>query len=91
MVTRYLIQYNEPNEFQNLNVVIKSIMDAMKEDNYAFISETAAKAALGLTLSLIKNKKMICNKFNSNLCTNISTNYQVSDLKLNEKAGSIKL
>jgi len=46
---------------------------------------------MGLTLSLMKNKKVICSKFNSNLCSHISTNYHISDIKLNENEGSVKL
>ena len=38
LAVRFLVQYNEPNEVQGLNVVIKSIMEAMKDDTYHFIS-----------------------------------------------------
>lgn len=63
----------------------------MKEDSYNFISEAAAKAAMGLSLSLTKNKKVVCSKFNSNLCTHVSTNYQVTEIKLNEHVDSVRL
>lgn len=85
------MQYNAPNEVQNLNVVIKAIMDAIKEDSYAFISEATAKAVMGLSLSLIKTKKVVYNKFNSNLCNFVSTSYIPSELKLGEHADSIQL
>lgn len=38
LAVRFLVQYNEPNEVQSLNIVIKSIMEAMKDDTYHFIS-----------------------------------------------------
>lgn len=57
-------------------------MEAIKEDSYSFIGESAARAAMGLSLCLIKSKKVVYNKFNNNLCTHISTNYQISDIRL---------
>lgn len=38
LALQYLMQFNESNEVQNLNAVIKCIMDAIKEDSYNFIS-----------------------------------------------------
>lgn len=46
---------------------------------------------MGLSLSLAKNKKVVCSKFNSNLCTHISMNYQVTEIKLNEHVDSVRL
>jgi hypothetical protein len=66
-------------------------MDAIKEDSYNFISESTARAATGLSMSLIKNKKIVYSKFNSNLCINVSTNYQVTEITLKEKENSVKL
>ena len=78
LAVQYMINYNQPSEVQNLNMVIKSIMEAIKEDSYNFISEATAIAAAGLSMSLVKTKKVVYSKFNSNLCFNISTNYQIS-------------
>ena len=78
LAVQYMINYNQPSEVQNLNIVIKSIMEAIKEDSYNFISEATAIAAAGLSMSLVKTKKVVYSKFNSNLCFNISTNYQIS-------------
>ena len=78
LAVQYMINYNQPSEVQNLNIVIKSIMEAIKEDSYNFISESTAIAAAGLSMSLVKTKKVVYSKFNSNLCFNISTNYQIS-------------
>jgi len=78
LAVQYIINYNQPSEVQNLNMVIKSIMEAIKEDSYNFISEATAIAAAGLSMSLVKTKKVVYNKFNYNLCFNISTNYQIS-------------
>ena len=78
LAVQYMINYNQPSEVQNLNMVIKSIMEAIKEDSYNFISEATAMAAAGLSMSLVKTKKVVYSKFNSNLCFNISTNYQIS-------------
>lgn len=46
---------------------------------------------MGLSLSLAKNKKVVYSKFNSNLCTHVSTNYQVTEIKLNEHLDSVRL
>ena len=78
LAVQYMINYNQPSEVQNLNMVIKSIMEAIKEDSYNFISEATAIAAAGLSMSLVKTKKVVYSKFNTNLCFNISTNYQIS-------------
>jgi len=78
LAVQYIINYNQLSEVQNLNMVIKSIMEAIKEDSYNFISEATATAAAGLSMSLVKTKKVVYNKFNYNLCFNISTNYQIS-------------
>ncbi len=78
LAVQYMINYNQPSEVQNLNMVIKSIMEAIKEDSYNFISEATAVAAAGLSMSLVKTKKVVYSKFNTNLCFNISTNYQIS-------------
>ena len=78
LAVQYMINYNQPSEVQNLNMVIKSIMEAIKEDSYNFISEAPAIAAAGLSLSLVTTTKVVYSKFNSNLCFNISTNYQIS-------------
>lgn len=66
-------------------------MDAIKEDSYNFISESTAEAASGLSLRLIKSKRVVYNKFNSNLCINVSTNYQLTEINLKEKGDKIKL
>lgn len=82
LALEYLIQCNDSNEVQNLNVVIKCIMDAIKEDSYNFISQSTAEAASGLSLRLIKSKRVVYSKFNSNLCINVSTNYQLTEINL---------
>ena len=44
-----------------------------------------------LSLSLLKSKKAVYNKFNNNLCVNVSTNYQPTEVNLKEMEGSMKL
>lgn len=39
----------------------------------------------------MKNKKIVYSKFNSNLCTHISSNYVPSELRLDEHKDSVKL
>lgn len=91
LALQYLINYTDSNEVQNINVVIKCIMDSIKEDSYDFISQATAEAAAGLSLKLMKTKKVVYNKFSSNLCLNVSTNYQPTELNLKEKPDSIRL
>jgi hypothetical protein len=46
---------------------------------------------MALSLSLMKSKKMVYSKFNSNLCYLVSTSYAPSELKLAEHAESVQL
>lgn len=66
-------------------------MDAIKEDSYNFISQSTAEAASGLSLRLVKSKKAVYNKFNSNLCINVSTNYQLTQINLKQRGDKIRL
>jgi hypothetical protein len=72
-------------------MVIKCIMDAIKEDPYEYVSQATAEAAAGLSRALMKTKRVVYNKFNSNLCLNVSTNYEPRVMNLKERPGSIKL
>ena len=46
---------------------------------------------MGLSLSLMKNKKLVYTKFNNNLCYHVSTSYQISEIKMTERENSLKM
>ena len=78
LALRYVLKYQEGKEVQQLNMVIKCIMESVKEDSYCYLSQATAEAAALLSQALLKHKRVVYNKFNSNLCLNLSTNYTPS-------------
>ena len=91
LALRYLLVNNPKDEVQNLNIVIKCIMDSFAEDHYEFVSEATAEAAVALSMALVSSKKPIYNKFNMNLCTNMSSKYIPLEISFQEKEDSVKL
>ena len=92
LALRYLLAASQDQqEVQNLNLVIRCIMESIVDDSYQFISEATAEAATILSRTLLTTKKPIYTKFNLNLCTNVSSKYIPTEVSLKEKEGSVKL
>ena len=91
LALRYLLAASQDQEVQNLNLVIRCIMESIVDDSYQFISEATAEAATILSKTLLSTKKLIYTKFNLNLCTNVSSKYIPTEVSLKEKEGSVKL
>ena len=85
LALRYLLATCQVKDTWKVNTAIRTIMASIIEDPYDFISEATAEAAVALCKTLLPAKKQIFNKFNENLCLNVSLLYKPIDMSLKEK------
>ena len=85
LALRYLLSTCQAKDSWKLNTAIKTIMACVTEDPYQFISEATAEAAVALCKTLLPAKKQIYNRFNENICMNVSSLYKPIEMSLNEK------